>query len=131
MKLRKAVRYAQHSKLNLFPATSAEGQSRHFERKQAASGLPRSTEITKPLRHVGSGHRNGYRRCLRDYAPGSRNLGSMSGEMPKNFTILPLITKCWLFDFDCYLTNTVGLAQGESDELEQQRRFFDDTKPHS
>jgi hypothetical protein len=29
------------------------------------------------------------------------------------------------------MTNTDGFARGASDELEQQRRFFDDTKPHS
>jgi hypothetical protein len=63
---------------------------------------------------------------------GSRNSGSMSGKMPKNLTISRINpTKYWFFDFDCYLTNTDGFARGVSDELEQQRRFFDDTKPHS
>jgi hypothetical protein len=56
----------------------------------------------------------------------------MSGKIPNNLTISSIDpTKCWFFDFDCYLTNTDGFARGVSDELEQQRRFFDDTKPHS
>ena len=95
------------------------------------------------FRHSNNGHcekqsacrkraRNGHRRCLRDDAPGSRNSGSMSGKITKILTISPIDpTKCWFFDFDCYLTNTDGFARGVSDELEQQRRFFDDTKPHS
>ena len=46
--------------------------------------------------------------------------------MPKNLTISPIDpTKCWFFDFDYYLTGTDGFARGVSDELEQQRRFFD------
>jgi hypothetical protein len=56
----------------------------------------------------------------------------MSGKKPKKLTISPIDpTKGWFFDFDCYLTNTDGFARGVSDELEQQRRFFYDTKPHS
>jgi len=56
----------------------------------------------------------------------------MSEKIPKNLTISCIDpTKYWFFDFDCYLTNTDGFARGVSDELEQQRRFFDDTKPHS
>jgi hypothetical protein len=67
-----------------------------------------------------------------EHAPGSRNSGSMSGKKPKKLTISPIDpTKGWFFDFDCYLTNTDGFARGVSDELEQQRRFFYDTKPHS
>jgi hypothetical protein len=32
---------------------SAMGQSRHFSRRPAASGLPRSTDIVRPPRNVG------------------------------------------------------------------------------
>jgi hypothetical protein len=39
--------------------------------------------------------------------------------------------KYWRFDFEVYLLNSDGFARGVSDELEQQRRFFDNTKPHS
>ena len=52
--------------------------------------------------------------------------------MPKNLTIFPNNpTKYWCFDFEVYPTNSDGFARGVFDELEQQRRFFDDTKPHS
>jgi hypothetical protein len=39
--------------------------------------------------------------------------------------------KYWRFDFEVYPTNSDGFARGVSDELKQQRRIFDDTKPYS
>ena len=53
-------------------------------------------------------------------------------ENAEKLTIFPNNpTKFWCFDFEVYPTNSDGFARGVSDELEQQRRFFDDTKPHS
>jgi hypothetical protein len=51
--------------------------------------------------------------------------------MLKKLTISPNNSaKYWRFDFEVYPTNSDGFA-GVSDELDQQRRFFDNTKPHS
>jgi hypothetical protein len=52
--------------------------------------------------------------------------------MLKKLAIFPNNSaKYWRFDFEVYPTNSDGFARGVSDELEQQRRFFDNTKPHS
>ena len=52
--------------------------------------------------------------------------------MLKKLTIFPNNSaKYWRVDFEVYPTNSDGFARGVSDELEQQRRFFDDTKPDS
>jgi len=60
------------------------------------------------------------------------NSGSMSGTMLKKLTIfLNNSAKYWRFDFEVCPTNFDGFARGVRDELEQQRRFFDNTKPHS
>src|SRR4029450_2161903 len=85
-------------------------------------GALRSTPVnglSQDRRACLKGARNGHRRCLRDYAPGSRNSGSMSGKIPNNLTISRIDpTKYWFFDFDCYPTNTDGFARRVSDELE-------------
>jgi hypothetical protein len=56
---------------------TASGQSRHFDRVAAPSGLPRSTDIVRPPRHVGLVANSGSDRfekdegeargCLRDF----------------------------------------------------------------
>ena len=52
--------------------------------------------------------------------------------MLKKLTIVPNNSaKYWRFDFEVYPTNSDSFTRGVSDELEQQRRFFDNTKPHS